>query len=149
MIFPLVMYRCENWTIKMAVVAHSLTCVSLTPWTSAHQDSMSFTISWNLLKLMSIELMMPPNHLILNHSLLLLPPTFPSIEDFQWVSPLHQTANILLSKGLSRVFSSCTVLKHQFFGAQPSLAYSKKRCLCFLLHYLDWSKLFFQGVSTF
>ena len=44
-----------------------------TPWTAAHQASLSFTISWSLLKLRSIESMMPPNHLILCHPLLLLP----------------------------------------------------------------------------
>ena len=50
---------------------------SVTPWTAAFQASMSFTISWSLLKLMSIELVMPSNHLILCHFLLLLPSIFP------------------------------------------------------------------------
>ena len=49
-----------------------------TPWTAAHQASMPFTISWNLFKLISIELVMPSNHLILCHPLLLLPSIFPS-----------------------------------------------------------------------
>ena len=53
-----------------------------TPWTAAHQASQSFTISWSLLKLMSIELVMPSNHLILCHSLLLLPSIFPSVRVF-------------------------------------------------------------------
>ena len=53
-----------------------------TPWTAALQASLSFTISWSLLKLMSIESVMPSNHLILCHSLLLLPSIFPSIESF-------------------------------------------------------------------
>ena len=44
-----------------------------TPWTAAHQYSQSFTISWSLLRLMSIELVMPSNHLILWRPLLLLP----------------------------------------------------------------------------
>ena len=52
-----------------------------TPWTAAHQASLSFTISWSLLKLMSIELVMPSNHLILGHPLL-LPSIFPSIRVF-------------------------------------------------------------------
>ena len=47
------------------------------PWTAAHQASLSFTISWSLLRLMSIESMMPSNDLILCHSLLLLPSIFP------------------------------------------------------------------------
>ena len=50
-----------------------------TPWTAAHQASLSFTISWSLLKVMSIESVMPSNHLILYHPLLLLPSIFPSI----------------------------------------------------------------------
>ena len=53
-----------------------------TPWTAACQASLSIDISWNLLKLMSIELMMPPNHLILCRSLLLLPSIFPNIRVF-------------------------------------------------------------------
>ena len=54
----------------------------LIPWTAACQDSLFFTISWNLLKLMSIESMMPFNHLILCHPFLLLPSIFPSIGVF-------------------------------------------------------------------
>ena len=50
----------------------------VTPWTAAHQASLSITNSWSLLKLMSIESVMPSNHLILCHPLLLLPSIFPS-----------------------------------------------------------------------
>ena len=58
-------------------------CLTLwDPWTAAHQDSLSFTISWSLLKLMSIGFVMPSNHLILCHPLLLLPSVFPSIRLF-------------------------------------------------------------------
>ena len=53
-----------------------------TPWTAVLQVSMSFTISWSLLKHMSTESMMPSNHLILCHPLLLLPSIFPSISVF-------------------------------------------------------------------
>ena len=53
-----------------------------TPWTAACQGSLSITNSWSLLKLMCIKLVMPSNHLILSHSLLLLPSTFPSIKVF-------------------------------------------------------------------
>ena len=53
-----------------------------TPWTAAHQASLSFTISQSLLKLMSIESVMPSNHLILCHPLLLLISIFPSIGVF-------------------------------------------------------------------
>ena len=55
---------------------------SSTPWTAAYQTSMYFTISWNLLKLMSIELVMPSSHLMLCHPLFLLPSIFPNIRDF-------------------------------------------------------------------
>ena len=53
-----------------------------TPWTAACQVSLSFTISWSFLKLMSIESVMPSNHLILCCPLLLLPSIFPSIRVF-------------------------------------------------------------------
>ena len=59
------------------------------PWTAAHQASLSFTVSWNLLKLMSIELSVPSNHLILCHALLLLPSLLPSIKVFSNESALH------------------------------------------------------------
>ena len=100
---------------------------------------------------MSIESVMLSNHLILCCPLLLLPSVFPSSKVFYNESPLHPggqcigasasasvlpvniqgwfpfglTALIsLLSKGLSRVFSSTTIWKHQFFGSQPSLWFS-------------------------
>ena len=120
----------------------------VTPWTAACQASLSITNSRSLLKLMSIELVMPSNHLILCHPLLLLPSIFPSIRSFpmsqffssgaqrigvsasasvlpmntqDWLS-LEWTGWISLQpKGLSRVFSNTTVQKHQFFGAQLSL----------------------------
>ena len=100
----------------------------------------------SLLKLMSIELVMPSDHFILCHPLLLLPSIFPSIRAFsQYVGSSHQVAKVLgisasawvlpmnildwfplawtvwislQSKGLSRVFSNTTVQKHQFFGVQ-------------------------------
>ena len=113
----------------------------------ACQASLSITNSRSLPKLTSIESVMPSNHLIFCHSLLLLPSIFPSIRvssnesafHIRWPSiqvsastsvlpmnimnwfPLGMTGWIsLLSKGLSRVFSNTTVQKHQFFHAQPS-----------------------------
>ena len=66
-----------------------------TPWTSAHQASLSFTISQSLLKLMSIELVMPSNHsssaVPLSSCLL----SFPASGSFQRVSSLHQVAKVL------------------------------------------------------
>ena len=119
----------------------------VTPWTAAHQTSLSITSSQSLLRLMSIESVMPSNRLILCRPLLFLPSVFPSIRVFSneffasggqsigvsasasvllkniqdW-SPLGWTGWISLqSKGLSRVFCNTIVQKHQFFGAQLSL----------------------------
>ena len=62
--------------------SHSVVFDSATPWTATRQASLSITNSWSLLKLMAIELVMPTNHLILCHLLLLLPSNFPSIRVF-------------------------------------------------------------------
>ena len=81
-----------------AIVVHSLSCVWLfwTPWTAACQASLSSTISQSLLKLMSIESVMPSNHLILCHLLPLLPSIFPQHQGFfQWVSCSHQVVKVL------------------------------------------------------
>ena len=67
----------------------------VTRWTAAHQASLSFTISWSLLKLMHIELVMPSNHLILCHPFLLLPSTLQHQCLFQWVSSSHQVAKVV------------------------------------------------------
>ena len=61
----------------------------VTPWTAAHQAFLSIDNSWSLPKLVSIELVMPSNHLILCHPLLLLPSIFPSIRVFSNESALH------------------------------------------------------------
>ena len=61
----------------------------MTPWTAAHQASLSFTIIWNLFKLMSIQSVMLSYHLILCHPFLLLPSIFPSIRVFSKESALH------------------------------------------------------------
>ena len=125
----------------------SLSCLQIfaTPWIATRQASPSITNSQSLLRLMSIESVMPSSHLILGRPLLLLPPIPPSIRIFsneslfswggqitgvsvlasflpkksqRW-SPSEWTGwNSLQSKGLSRVFSNTTVQKHQFFGAQ-------------------------------
>ena len=77
--------------VVLAAVVQSLSHVQLfvTPWTAARQASLSITSSWNLLKLMSIELVMPFNHLILCCPLLLLPSILPSIRVFSNESALH------------------------------------------------------------
>ena len=78
------------FTIQFSSV-QSLSCVQLfvTPWTTARQASLSITNSRSLLRLMSIELVMPSNHLILCHPLLLLPSIFPSMRVFSNESTLH------------------------------------------------------------
>ena len=79
------------WGLPGAVVVvQSLSRVWLlvTPWTATRQASLSFTISWSSLKLMSIELMMPSNHFILCCLLLLMPSIFPSIRVFSNESAL-------------------------------------------------------------
>ena len=71
-------------TTKETIVGQSLSCVRPfeTPWTAGHQASLSITNSRSLLNFMSIASMMPSNHLILYHPLLLLPSIFPSIRVF-------------------------------------------------------------------
>ena len=119
-----------------------------TPWTAPSQASLAITNSRSLLKLMSIELVMPSNHLILCHPLRHLPSVFLSIRVFssesvlriRWpkywsfnfsLSPFDEYSGLFSfridwlissqSKGLSTLFSNTTVQKHQFFTAQVSL----------------------------
>ena len=92
MVFTVVMYGRESWTIKKAVVivqALSRAQLFSTPWTAARQASLSITNSRSSLKLMSIESVMPSNHLILCHPLLLLPSIFPTIRVFSNESALR------------------------------------------------------------
>ena len=74
---------------KGSVQSLSRVWLFATPRTAAYQASLSITNSWSLLKLMSIGSVMPPNHLILCHPLLLLPSIFPSIRVFSNESALH------------------------------------------------------------
>ena len=127
----------------------SLSCVRLfvIPWTAAHQASLSITNSRSLLKLMSIELVMPSNHLILCHSLLLLPSIFHSIRVFsnesvlciRWpkywsfslnISPTNEHPglisfrmdwlDLLAVQGTLKSLLQHHSPKHQFFGTQLS-----------------------------
>ena len=144
-IFLLQKFLC--WVMK---VVQWLSCVRLfvNPRTVARLASLSFTISWSLLKLTSIESVMPSNHLILCHLLLLLPSIFPSIRVFcnesalriRWpkywsfsfsICPSSEYSglisfrmdwfDLLPVQGTLRVFSSTAVPKHRLFGAQHSL----------------------------
>ena len=76
-------------SLLMISVQFSRVRLFATPWTTAHQASLSINNSWSLFTLMSIESVMPSNHLILCHSLLLLPSVFPSIRVFSNESVLH------------------------------------------------------------
>ena len=132
-------FRTEfSWLQFSSVQSPSHVWLFVTPWTAAHQASLSTTNSQSLLKLMSIESVMPSNYLTLCRPLLLRPSIVPSIRVFSNKSvdqsigvsasesvlrmnihdwfPLGLTGLISLqSKGLSRVFSNTTVQKHQFF----------------------------------
>ena len=128
--------------------SHSVMPTLWEPWTTAQQASLSFTIFQSLLKLMSIESVMPSNHLILCLPLFLLPSIFPSIRVFsnesvlhmRWpkywsfsfsISPSNEYSRLISFKidwfdlfalqGLFSVFSSTIAQRHQFFGAQPFL----------------------------
>ena len=125
----------------------SQSCLTLCNPMNRSTPGLPGTNSRSSLRLTSIELVMPSNHLILCRPLLLLPPIPPSIRVFSNESTLHMRwpnywsfsfnispskehpglisfrmnwLDLLESKGLSRVFSNTTVQKHQFFGAQPS-----------------------------
>ena len=87
----LAIYLLAAWSNFVSISpAQSLSCVQLfvTPWTAAHQAPLSITNSQSLLKLMSIESVMPSSHLILCHPLLLLSPIPPSIRVFSNESTL-------------------------------------------------------------
>ena len=92
--FRAVQILCRKQWPRIYVFISSLQSLShiqlfVTPWTAARQASVSIINSWSLLKLMSIELVMPSNHLILCHPLLLLPSIFPNTRVFSNESVLH------------------------------------------------------------
>ena len=139
-------HNSSQYTIIVVVVwSLSHVWLSVTPWTIAQQASLSFTLSWSLLKLTATEPGMLSSHLILCHSSPFALNLSPVSQLFalngqsigasasasvlpmtiQGWFPLGLTGLISLqSKGFSRVFSNTTVWKHQFFGAQPSLWFS-------------------------
>ena len=139
----------------------------MTPWSAARQASLSITISWNLFKLMSIELVMPSNHLLLCRPFFLLPSVFPSIRVFfkesvlriRWpkdwnfsfsISPSNEYSwlisfrmdwlDLLAGPRDSEVFSNSTIQKHQFFSAQLSLWYTD-------LIFNSFSRLFWKQIK--
>ena len=137
----------------LSIPVHLLTWAWLfvTPWTAAHQASLSFTISQSLFQLMSIESVITFNHLILCHPLFLLPSIFPSIRVFSselalyiswpkyWsfsfsISPSNEESglisfridwfDLLAVQGILKSLLLTTVQKHQFLGTQLSLWFS-------------------------
>ena len=138
-------YRQTYWVISSV---QSLSRVQLfaIPWTAARQASLPITNSQSLLKLMSIESVMPSNHLILCYPLLLLPSIFPSIRVFSNESPVRirwpeycsfsislsnehsglisfrtDWFDLLAVQGTLKSFLQHHNSKHQFFGPHPSL----------------------------
>ena len=79
----------RRWDLPFVVWSLSRVPLIATPWTTACQATLSFTISWSLLIFMSIESVMPSNHLILCHPLLLMPSIFPCIRVFSNESALY------------------------------------------------------------
>ena len=181
-------------TASRSVVVQLLSCFWLfvTPWTAACQAPLSSTIYWNLLPFILIASVMLSNHLILCHPPLLLPKIFSNIRVFsngllftsggqsigasvlpmniQGWFPLGLTGLIsLLSMGLSRVFSSTTVQKYQFFSVLSSLWSNShiytwllekpwlwlqgpllaKWCLCFFSTLSRFITAFLQGADIF
>ena len=143
------------WEKLQCCCSVAQSCLTLSNSTDCSMSGfpVSSTISWSLLKLKSIELVMPSNHLVLCRPLLLLPSVFLSIRVFsnqsalriRWpkywsfsfsISPFNEYSGWfplgltgLISwqcKGLSRVFHNTTVQKHQFFSAQFSLWSNQK-----------------------
>ena len=144
---------CRLYNVVFQLLSHIW--LFATPWTPAQKASLSFTISLSLLKLMSTELVMPSNHLILCTPFSFCPQSFPASGSFpmNWLFvsdgqniiasasasvlpmnsqgwfPLELTCLIsVLYKQLSRIFSSLTIRKHQFSGAQSSLWSSSHIC---------------------
>ena len=134
---------------SVIIVVQSLSHLQLfaAPWTAARQASLSIAISWSLLKLMSIESVMPSNHLSLCHPLL-LPSVFPSIGVFSnesalcikrpkdWsfsfrISPSNEYSelisfricwfDLLTIQRTLKILLKHQIQKHQFFSTQPSL----------------------------
>ena len=152
MVFPKVMYGCERWVIKKAGQFSSVQSLSrvrlfVTPWTAAHQASLSITNSRSSLKLMSIKSVMPSSHLILCRHLLLQLPIPPTIRVFssestvrmRWpkywsfsfsINPSKEHQGLLIFRmdwldlravqGTLKSFLQHHSSKDQFFGTQLS-----------------------------
>ena len=158
-------------------VVQLLSCVQLfaTPWTAARQASLSFTISWNLLRLVSVESVMPSNHLILCHLLLPLPSVFSSIRVFSnelalcirwpkyWSFDFRSVLPILIQGWLSLGWTGLISLLSKGLFPAPQLKSTNSSALSLLYgptltfihdywknHSFDYTDLCWQsGVSAF
>ena len=138
-----------------------------TPWTEAHQASLFFTISQSLFKLISIESVMPSNHLVLCHPLLLLPSTFPSIRVFsnesvlciRWPTYLSFSFSISLSNEYSGLTSfridwfdpPCNPRDSQESSPAPQFKSSNSlvlSCLEISVWSLGWENPLEKGMAT-
>ena len=126
-----------------------LSCVQLfvTPWTAAHQASLSITNSQSLLKLMSIESVMPSNHLILCQPLLLLPSIFASIRVFSKESVLH------IRKPKYWSFSFSVSPSNEYSGLTSLISLQSKGLFIYLLFFsfifISWRLITLQYFSGF
>ena len=113
----------ELWCKYVVVQSLSHVWLFVTPGTAAHQASLTFTSSWSLLKLMSIESMMPSYHFILCRPLLLLPSVFPSIRVFSSESVLHirwsKYWSFSFSISLSNEYSGLISFRIDWFDLLP------------------------------
>ena len=141
---------------RLAVQSLSLLRLFATPWTAAGQALLSFTISQNLVRFMSIELVMPSYHLILCHLLLLLPSIFPSIRVFSDELTLHirwpNYSHFSFSISPSREYSGLISFRIDWFdllavqgtikspwSATPRFESMNLRCLAFFMVQLSHS----------
>ena len=163
-------FTVNHQIISFIVVFQSFSRVQLleTPWKCSTPGFPSFTISRSFLKSMSVESVMPSNHLTLCHHLLFLPSIFPGVRVFSnesalciwwlkyWsfsfsISPSNEYSvlisfridwfDLLAITGLSRVFFSTTVWKHHFFSAQPSLWSNSHVCTWLLEKPWPWQNI--------
>ena len=121
-----------RWPVSVQLLSH--VWLFATPWTGACQASLSITNSWSLLKLMSIKLVMPSNHLFLCRLLLLLPSVFPSIRVLSNGSVLR----IKWSKYWSFSFSISPLV-----GLYRSIAF----CLKFMYYFIVWVRHYLYNHS--
>ena len=136
----------QSHNMFCSLFSHSCVRLFAIPWTAGHQASLSFTISWSLLKFISIESVVSSNHLVFCHPLLLLLSIIPAWGSFhesvlriRWpkywsfsfsIIPSNDYSglisfridwfDLLAVQGTLKSLSSTTIWKHQFFGAQPS-----------------------------